>query len=178
MQKENCFELGYLIKSHGLDGKVQAFFDVEDPSFYQEIDVVFLEQQGLVPFFITDIFWQEGNKFLLKFEDIDSKDDAKELKGTKLFLPLEALPELEEGQFYLHDTIGFQVIDEHQGAIGSVKEYVDAGPQTIMVTTFNSKEILIPLHDDFLQKVDHEAKTIYVSVPDGLINLYLEEEEK
>ena len=47
-----------------------------------------------------------------------------------------------------------------------------------MVTEFNTKEILIPLHDDFLQKIDHDAKTIYVAVPDGLINLYLEEEEE
>lgn len=176
MQKSNCFELGYIVKSHGLDGKVQAFFDVEDPSLYSNIDSVFLEQKGsLVPYFIQNIVTFDGERFLIKFEDINHKDEGILLKGCKLFLPLTMLPELEDDTFYFHDVIGFEVSDVQKGAIGVVKEFVDAGPQTIMIVTLGEKEILIPFHDDFFKEIDHNKKAITMDLPNGLIDLYLKD---
>lgn len=176
MQKTDCFELGYIAKSHGLDGKVQAFFDVEDPSMYSKIDAVFLEiNNALVPFFIENIYTFDATRYLFKFEDINCKDDADELKGSKLFLPANLLPQLDESRFYFHDVIGFDVEDEVKGKIGLVKEFVDAGPQVIMVVTFGEKEILIPFHDDFIVEVDKSAKLFKMKLPNGLVDLYLEE---
>ncbi len=177
MQKTNCFELGYIVKSHGLDGKVQAFFDVEDPSLYSKITAVFLEQKGaLVPYFIESIgSSSDGEKIFMKFEDIGHKDQADELKGSKLFLSLEFLPKLEKDSFYFHDVIGFAVEDLKKGAIGTVKEFVEAGPQLIMVVSFEDKEILIPFHDDFFVQVIHDKKEIKMDLPNGLVDLYIKE---
>lgn len=179
MLKSDCFEFGYLVKTHGLDGNVQAFFDVEDPDRYAGIDAVFLEiNNALVPYFITKIKHFDGSRFLLKFEEIDDKDAALELKGIKMFLPVDFLPELEEGRFYFHDVIGYQVEDSTHGDLGKVQEFVDAGPQTIMVVVKGEQEVLIPLHDDFLGGVLHKEKLFKVNLPNGLVDVYLNAEEE
>jgi len=175
MQKSDCFELGYIAKSHGLEGKLQAIFDVEDLTHFIDVDSVFLEvKNNLVPFFVEDIVALDAKKVLLKLEEIDTKDLADELKGTKIFLPTSFLPTLEEGRFYYHDIIGYQVEDSVKGDIGIVKEFVDAGLQVIMVVMFGDKEILIPFHDDFLVEVSHSDKIIKLKLPGGLVDLYLE----
>jgi 16S rRNA processing protein RimM len=176
MQKSDCFELGYIVKSHGLDGKVQAFFDVEDLDNFIDIDSVFLEQKGsFVPYFIEDIIALDSNKVLIKFEEIDKKDQADVLKGSKLFLSLSFLPKLENGHFYYHDLISYEVIDSEKGNIGVVKEFVEASSQVIMTVIFGEKEILIPFHDDFILEVNNENKTISMKLPGGLVDLYLED---
>jgi 16S rRNA processing protein RimM len=176
MQKSDCFELGYIAKSHGLDGKVQAFFDVEDLAHFIDIESAFLEiKNNLVPYFIEDIIALDAKKVLLKFEEISTKDQAEELKGTKIFLPISFLPELEAGRFYYHDIIGYAVEDTQKGNIGTIKEFVDAGMQVIMVVMLGEKEILIPFHDDFLVELIHSDKKIKLNLPGGLVNLYLNE---
>ena len=176
MQKEESFELGYISKAHGLDGKVQAFFDVEDPMYYAGIDAVFLEGKGsFVPYFVEKISHTDGGKFLIKFEEIDDKTSASRLKGAKLFLPIILLPELDEGEEYLHDSIGFKVVDENHGDIGVVDAYIESGPQMIMAIDFKGKEVLVPVHEEIVRSTDFETKTIFVKLPGGLLELYLEE---
>lgn len=176
MQKEDCFELGYLSKAHGLDGKVQAVFDVEDPMFYAGVDAIFvLENEMLVPYFVEKLSHTNANKFHLKFEEVDSKNDASALSGSKLFLPLTMLPELSEEEQYLHDSLGFKVIDEVHGEIGEVEAYIESGPQMIMALSFKGKEVLVPVHDEILLETNFETKTIHTKLPGGLLELYLEE---
>lgn len=174
MDKSNCFELGFITKSHGLDGNVQAIFDVEDPEYYDNLEAVFLEiKNTLVPFFIEKINFMDANKYIIKFEEIEDKDDAAALKGCKLFLPITALPQLEEDSYYFHDLINFRVFDELKGEIGVVQEFVESGPQLIMMVRFEEKEILIPYHDDFIVEVNQEEKFIKMNLPNGLVDLYL-----
>lgn len=176
MLKSDCFEFGYLVKTHGLDGNVQAFFDVEEPELFEDIDAVFLEMGGaLVPYFITKIKHFDAARYLISFEDVNDKDHAAELKGIKMFLPVDFLPKLPKERFYFHDVIGYQVEDKIKGVLGPVKEFVDLGPQTIVVVMHGEKEILIPLHDDFFVGVFHEEKLFKVDLPGGLVDLYLED---
>src|SRR6187200_2347240 len=107
MNVENCFVLGYITKPHGISGEVQAHFEAESPKEYSELESVFVEiNKKLIPFFIDSISINKS-KAIIKFEDVDSVEEASEFAGKKLFLPVEALPELEEDQFYYHDIIGF-----------------------------------------------------------------------
>jgi len=92
-------------------------------------------------------------------------------------LPVSFLPKLEGDRFYFHDVIGYTVEDKVKGVLGPIKEFVDLGPQTIVVVTHGEKEVLIPLHDDFFVGVFHDQKLFKVNLPGGLVDLYLEEPE-
>lgn len=174
MNPESCFELGYIIKAHGIEGDVQAMLDVDIPEEYIELESVFVEiNQKLVPFFIEDLKLFKGKKALIKFEDVDSLEEAEELIRKKLFLPLKFLPKLRDDQFYYHEIIGYRVADKKEGDLGTIREVVEAPGQDLVVMDYRDKEVLIPVTDEVVLKVDHEAKVLLVDLPEGLLDVYL-----
>ena len=109
-----------------------------------------------------------------KFEEVDTEKDAESLLKHSLYLPLTLLPRLSGNKFYYHEVIGFEVFDVNYGYIGTISGINDASSQPIFEIHYQGKEILIPLHDDFLKEVNRKEKKIIVTTPDGLIDLYLE----
>lgn len=91
-----------------------------------------------------------------------------------MFLPLDQLPQLEEGQFYFHEIIGFQVEDENEGPLGTVKDVYEAGEQYLIAMNYQDREVLIPLNDDIIPKVNKEKKIVHTRLPEGLLDVYLE----
>lgn len=88
---------------------------------------------------------------------------------------MSQLPKLGENQFYYHEIIDYRAVDETHGEIGSIKFVNDQTMQALFFIDFNGKEIIIPVNDRFIQKVDKEEKTIYFKTPEGLIDMYLED---
>lgn len=176
MNKDNYFQLGYISKVHGLQGEVMAVLDVDYPEDYEELEHVFLEQKGrLVPLFIEDFVLQPNNKVLAKFEDIDTVDKAGELVGSALYLPLTELVELPEDQYYFHELIGYEVLDEVQGIIGTVQVIYDLETQNLLGVDHKGKEVLIPVQEPIVQRVDKAAKKVFCQLPEGLLDIYLED---
>ncbi len=173
MRKDDCYQLGEVIKTHGLNGEVSIHLDVDFPNEYQNLESVFLEQQGnLVPLFISSIQINKG-KALVHFEDIDSIEGAKVLIKSKLFLPLSQLPKLENGQYYFHDLVNC-VVYEGSSRLGLIKEVIDLNGNQLISVDMEGKEILIPLKDEILTTVDIPAEKVSVNLPDGLLDIYNE----
>lgn len=172
MTKEECYQLGRITKPFGIKGQVVIFLDVDCPDDYADLDSAFVEIKGnLIPYFFH-IDNLNGNKAVATFEDI-SKDEALSLVGHELYLPLDLLPELTGNQFYFHEVIGFHVVDAEKGDIGTIETIIDYPAQPLFQVFNNGVEILIPMIDPVIEKVDREMKTIYINAPTGLIDLYL-----
>lgn len=176
MNKEQCFQLGYVAKVHGLRGEVVVMLDVDYPEDYEDLKHLFLLQKGrLVPFFLEHFVLQPGNRVLAKFEDLDRIEQVEELVGSEIFLPLTALPELDEDQYYFHELIGFEVIDDTHGVLGPVETIYDLETQNLLGVKHQEKEVLIPIQDGIIQKVDKAAKKVYCHLPEGLLDIYLQD---
>lgn len=176
MNFESCYQLGYVLKTHGLKGELVLVIDADNPQEYSEMESVFVEvNKKLVPFFIDHI-QLNADKAIIKFEEVDSIDQAKSFKGARIFLPLDVLPELEDG-YYFHELIGFQVEDSKEGKLGIISGVFDAGSQDLIGMQYQEKEVLIPLTDEVVTKVDKKTKTIHTSLPDGLLDIYLSDDE-
>lgn len=175
MAKTEYFELGYLAKPHGLKGAFHVFMDVDDPYEYEDLDAVFVQQGNeMVPYFIEDLQIRE-NLNLMNLEGIETLDAAKELVGSKLFLPVAMLPKLKDDQFYYHEIIDYQVNDQVLGALGIVKEVYSTGAQDVIIMIYQGVEVLIPLTEEIVPKVDKQNKIIITHLPDGLLDVYLNE---
>ena len=128
MTVDECFELGYLLKPHGLRGAIVANFDVDDPTAYHKLKTVYLALPAaptkLVAHAVQRVQPQAGKKVLLTFRGIERIEDAEPLRGSKLYLPLSELPELDDDQFYFHDVIGFTVVDENAGRAWHGREFL------------------------------------------------------
>lgn len=172
MTQEECYQLGKITKPFGYKGQMVFFLDVDTPEDYEELDSVFVEVKGaLVPYFIKEININ-GNKAVVTFEDLKA-DEAQALAGCRLFLPLDLLPKLDGNRFYYHEIIGWRVNDAEKGDIGTIASVIDYPAQALFQIMKNGKEILIPIIDEVLEKVDRQEKTIYIKAPNGLIDLYL-----
>ena len=91
--------------------------------------------------------------------------------GKSVYLPLDQLPKLDDDQFYFHEIIGFKVIDSVQGPIGIITGVNDTSSQVLLEVEHNDKQILIPLVDELIQQLDKQKKQIYLSIPEGLLDL-------
>lgn len=175
MKVEDCYQLGYVIKTHGLNGEVQLFLDVDNPQEYQNLESVFIKQgNGLVPFFLEHI-QINAKKSLAKFEDIDSIEEAERLISSELYLPLSFLPELPEGEYYLHQLVGLTVYDQ-DNELGKVEQVFEMGPQNLISVNHQGKEILIPIRDEIIIKADFENQKLITKLPEGLIDVFLDED--
>jgi len=176
MNKVDCFNLGYVAKLHGFKGEVSLFFDVSNPEDYSQLDAVFIDiGNNLTPFFIQQIKSKGKGFFQVKFETVDSEHDAKRILRKDLYLPLKLLPELGDKNFYDHEIVGFEVVDEEFGPCGIVEQVVDYKINPLLQIKYKNKEVLIPLIENLVQKVDRANKTLKIKAPSGLIQLYLEE---
>ncbi|MEQ8926918.1 MAG: ribosome maturation factor RimM [Fulvivirga sp.] len=174
MNIDACYQLGYVIKKHGTHGEISAFIDADFPEEYSELESVFVEiNKKLVPFFIESIQIR-GNKAVIKFEDVNGHEEAYELKSCGLFLPLNTLPKLDSDQFYYHEIHGYHIQDNQKGMLGIIKDVVTTSMQDLIVMEYQDKEVLIPVNNEIIGKVDHQEKVLYVTLPEGLLDVYLE----
>ena len=174
MNKDACYLLGHISKLHGLNGEVTAFLDVDYPEEYEELESVFVDiNSKLVPFFIEHLE-ATPKKVILKFEDTNSAEEAEKLVGKELYLPLSSLPPLSGKAFYYHEIIGFTIVDASFGELGPITEVYPNANQDLIACDHKGKEVLIPVSDDLIEKIDRQEKRLYVQLPEGLIQVYLE----
>lgn len=173
MTKDDCFYLGRIAKTHGIKGEVTIRLDVDDPSAYHDMKYFLLEiNKVLTPFFVEKMTCS-GDRVFVKVQDINTVEAASALTGKEVFLPLELLPKLSGKQFYYHEVKGFLLIDEIHGELGPINDVIEYPTQAIIQVFKDKKEILIPILDQVIQKVDRKTKKLYIKAPDGLIDMYL-----
>ena len=174
MKKEECFYLGKIVKKFSFKGELLAKLDSDDPEIYEELDSVFIEHRGtLIPYFIEHAQLHKSDLLRLRLEDVNNEAEADALLKADLYLPLSMLPKLEGNKFYYHEIAGFKVIDKRLGDIGIINNVNDQTAQPLFVIIKGEKEILLPINDDIIKKVDRKNQVIEVNAPEGLIELYL-----
>ncbi|WP_055434786.1 ribosome maturation factor RimM [Lacinutrix algicola] len=176
MTKEECFFLGKIVKKYSFKGELLIKLDTDEPNLYDDLDAIFIDLRGnLIPFFIERSQLHKSELLRVKFEDVDAEADADALMKCECYLPLTFLPELEDNKFYFHEIIGYKVEDKNFGDVGVIKGVNDSTSQSLFEIDRDGIEILIPMNDEFIEKVDKVNKIIFVDTPEGLIDLYLEE---
>jgi 16S rRNA processing protein RimM len=175
MKKENCYNLGKITRLFGTKGELTLLLDVDDPNEYAKLDFFYADIDGdLIPFFIEKLTFRNNNTVIVKLLDHDDPQETEKLINRLVYLPLDKLPQLKDDQFYFHEIIGFRVIDDTIGDIGLVKDVLELPMQELIQIDNKGKEILIPVADELIERVDRENKTLYISAPEGLIEIYLE----
>lgn len=177
MTLDECYQLGSIVKPHGLRGMVVAFLDVDDVDAYRKIKTMYLELPAakgqLTPFAVEKVQPQTDERALVKLKGIDTLEAAEPLRNANLYQPLAALPPLAEDQFYFHDVIGYTVVDEQLGELGTVETFYELPQQDLMGMRYQDQEVLIPVVDELISHADEQQRKLYVNLPDGLLDVYL-----
>lgn len=169
--------MGYISKVHGIKGELVFFLDVDDASLYPLLEEVYIEHNGqLVLQSLKEYKLIPKSRAIVKLENVSTIELAQPFLKKNLFLPLDFLPKLTGKQFYFHEVVGFETIDTTRGKIGKVTNVLETAAGILLEIKQGGKEILIPVNDHIIEKVDRKKKIIHVNCPDGLIDLYLSEQ--
>ena len=174
MRKEDSFYLGKIAKKFSFKGEVLIYLDTDEPELYENMESVFVEfNKNLVPFFIENSSLHKNDFLRVKFEDVDDETEADSILNCDVYLPISMLPKLEGNKFYFHEVIGFEIEDQRLGIFGKIVSINDTSAQPLFEVLNGNVEILVPMIDQFLVKIDRENKKVIMNLPEGLVEMYL-----
>ena len=174
MRKEDCFYLGKIAKKFSFKGEVLIYLDTDEPELYENMESVFVEfNKNLVPYFIENSSLHKNDFLRVQFEDVDTEEEADSILNCAVYLPLSMLPKLEGNKFYFHEVIGFEIEDKRLGVFGKIVSINDSSAQPLFEVVNGTVEILVPMIDQFLVKIDRENKKVVMDLPEGLVEMYL-----
>ena len=168
IKKEEVYKIGRIGKAHGVKGEVSFNFD-DDVFDRVDADYLILEVDGiLVPFFMEEYRFRSDNTALVKFEDIDTQDRARELTNCDVyFLRSEADDEEEELTYSF--LVGFNIIDDQSGRnVGTIASIDD---NTLNILFELEDGTLIPASEELITDIDKDNKTITIALPEGILEL-------
>lgn len=172
IRPEEVYKIGKLGKPHGVKGEISFMFD-DDIFDRADTDYLILEVDGiLVPFFYEEYRFHGDETALMKFCDINTQDQARELTGCDVYFPRHLSDSADENVTWA-ELIGFSLIDIHINKVVGKIQSVDDSTINILfeVLTDEGKDVLIPASEDLIQEVDTEKKTIKIDLPEGLLDL-------
>ena len=168
IRKEEVFKIGVLNKPHGVKGEI-GFTFTDDVFDRVDCDYLILLLDGiLVPFFIEEYRFRSDNVALVKFEGIDTAEQARRFSNVEVYFPSRYLEE-EEGISSWNYFVGFRVEDIHHGNLGEITCVDDSTVNVLFVINHEDREVLLPAHEEFIRGLDKKKKLLTVEIPDGLL---------
>jgi len=169
--EEEIFAVGKIVKTHGLKGEM-AFAGTTSVFEEQHVPFIFLKPEGLiVPFYVENVRIKTENSGLIKLERVDSEEQAQELTGLTLFLPISYQDKITSDEIDIEYLIGFDLTEKGKGYIGKVMDVDQSTANELFVVQTEKGEILIPIVDEFILDIDFEKKKIVLDLPNGLLEL-------
>lgn len=167
IKREDVFRIGRLGKPHGVKGEISFLFD-DDVFDRVDADYLVIDTDGiLVPFFMESYRFRSDSVALVKFCDVDTADQARELTGNEVFFP-RSLSDEQEGVLSWNELVGFSLHDEHGKLVGTIVN-VDDSTVNVLFETDSGK--LIPANPELITHVDSDTHTITINLPEGILDL-------
>ena len=169
MERKNYLECAKVINTHGVRGEVKLESFCDSPEVLAALKRVFILENGKareIKVLHASVF---KNFVLASLDGIDDMDKAISLKETYLYAAREDF-KLEEGDFFIADLIGLEVIDNISGAsYGKISDVINRGASDIYVVKTPTGERMMPAVEEFVKKIDID-KAVYVETIPGLLS--------
>lgn len=179
MIKENeVIKIGVFNKPHGIKGEISFTFTSD---IFDRVDCAYVVcpiDGILVPFFVRSYRFRSHDRALVTLEDVTTAEKAAMFTNLEVFFPAKYFEDEEQEETLTWEMFeGFEVIDEVQGAIGTITEVDESTENTLFVIDYEGEELLLPAQEEFIRQVDVKNRQLRVAVPEGLLQLEEEEED-
>ena len=168
IRENDVYQIGKLGKTHGVKGEISFLFD-DDIFDRVDADYLILKVDGIfVPFFIEEYRFRSDANAIMKFEDIDTQERARELTGCEVYFPRE-LADSDDDSISWAAIVGFDIIEAESGnKIGRIASVDDT---TLNILFCLEDGRLIPASEDLITAIDQQARSITMHLPAGLLDL-------
>jgi 16S rRNA processing protein RimM len=164
-------EIGYIAGPHGVRGEVRIRLHAPDSDALEHIDQIrVVPRTGPTRTLTFESLRPNKREWLACFAEVPDRTAAEALAGATVHVPLDALPPLDEGEFYLDSVIGYAVVDAQAGRLGVIRGIMTTTVDMFSVADEQDRELLVPLLDGVVQEIDDEARVVHVELPEGLLD--------
>jgi 16S rRNA processing protein RimM len=163
-------EIGQIIKSHGLSGRVKALSYLESDRPLPSLKDARIgpDRESAKRYPIENVRPEGRTHFSLTIEGIEDRNAADALRGLSIFLPYDSLETLPEGEYYWEDLIGLAVVTEDGKSLGRIENIFPTGSNDVYVCKEGGREILLPAIAEVIRSVDIPAGTVVVRLLKGM----------
>ena len=158
--------IGRILSPHGLGGEVEVQVLTDFPERYGLLKTVLVGEQH-TPVTLEGHRMHRA-RILLKFAGCENREDADELRGELIYVPIDEAMPLEEDEFYLYEIVGLEVWTDEGEFLGCVEEVIETGGNDVYVVNDGDQEILIPALSDVVLNVDLDKGRMEVRLMKGL----------
>jgi len=167
--EKNLFPIGRVLKPHGVKGKMKVEYFGEDLHRFFSYREVFIEgDKGRPESYEILEASPHPPRLILRLKGIEKIEEAEPMIGKTILVEKEALPELEEGEYYWIDLMGIEVETREGKRIGKVKEIFSTGAHDVYVVEGKRGEIFLPAIEDVIQSIDLKKRVMKVVRMEGL----------
>lgn len=165
--------IGKIVASFGLEGELVLVHSLGKKTNLKDVNAVFIEELkgSFLPWFVTGSKAKSDTEILMKLEGVSSKEAAKPLTGKKIWLRNEDFRKLV-GKHSPVALLGYRLFNGKED-LGFIEEVIEQPHQVLLRITYQSKEALIPLHEETLRSIDHQKQQVFVTLPEGLLDVFL-----
>jgi 16S rRNA processing protein RimM len=167
------FKIGKIVAVHGLKGELLLKHELGKKTSLKGLQAIFIEEKktSFLPWFIESTTTKAEKEIYLKLEGINSREAAIKLTQKEIWLQ-----EVDFKKFAAKTApaglLGYMIINKNE-SLGEILELIEQPHQLLCRLEIKGKEVLIPLHEESLQKINHKKKEVLVNLPDGLLEIYL-----
>ena len=166
--------VGRLGRAHGIHGEINLYPSIDEESMFSLAEdkdfFLHLEIDGLpVPFLVEDIRGKAESSLLVKFEEVDSREEAERYDGCSVYVPADLIG--EDIEFQPHHFIGYTLVDANEVPVGKVIDIDDNTANILLIVERkdSNEEVMIPIADELVHYIDVEKQLISLTIPDGMI---------
>jgi 16S rRNA processing protein RimM len=160
-----------ILRPRGLRGEAVAEVLTDFPERFENLDrVTAVLPNGERRDLILENAWFQKDRIVLKFEGLNTVEDAEALRDAEICIDESEAVELEEGEFFDWQLEGCEAVSIEGEPVGKVREVLrTGGTEVLVVDTADGREVLIPFAESICTEVDIEGKRITVDPPEGLL---------
>ena len=168
------FKAGKLVAVHGLKGELILKHELGKKTSLKDLKAIFIEERkdSLLPWFIESAKARSGNEVLLKLETINTREAAAKLSQKEIWLTEEDFKKYS-AKSAPANLLGYTIVNDKE-PLSEILEVIEQPHQLLCRIELNKKEVLIPINESFLKKIDHKKKVVVVELPEGLLDIYLQ----
>lgn len=170
----NYFNIGKLSAVYGTDGEFILKHSLGKRTALKDITAVFIEDRknSFFPYFVQNARAKDMEHVYIKLEGIDTRESARNLLQKGIYLEEKDFKGLASSSAPL-SLLGFQVTDKVHGPLGAIEEIIEMPLQVLARVMYKEKEMLLPINEQTLVKIDQKQQTVQLDLPEGLLDIYL-----
>ena len=169
---KDYFHIGKIVASHGLDGEVVLQHALGKKTDLKGLQTIFIEERksSFLPYFVESTTAKNKEEVYIKLEGFNTKESARRLNQKEVWL---LKPDFDKyaAKSSPISLLGYIMINEGK-EIGEIIEVIEQPMQVLCKIMYQGNEALIPIHEESLEKIDKKNKRVYVTLPDGLLDIY------